>query len=82
MLKDITAAQLAARPHQEAASASLVRIRTLLEEMEDEHSGLDPEERAKRQRELDELCTQLAEQQEASQRPMDELKARYPKWIS
>jgi hypothetical protein len=78
MLKDIINAQQASLPHQRASTATLVRIRALLEEREDDRSPLSPAERAERSRELHDLEAQLRQQHEAAGRPMDELKERYP----
>jgi hypothetical protein len=53
-------------------------MRELLEELQDNGSGLSDEERAGRRRELDELRERFSEELKAVQQPFDELKARHP----
>jgi hypothetical protein len=68
-------------PHLQAANSTREKIIALLGEVENEHSGLSPEERAARRQEIDELSKQERREQQAARRPMDELKARHPRWI-
>lgn len=82
ILKDITEAQRASVPHLEAANALHQRVIALMIELEREGSAMNAEKRGVRQRELDELREQYRREQEAAREPMDELKARYPRWIT
>jgi hypothetical protein len=81
LLKDITAAQQAALPHQHAANAAMAKMRELYEELQDDHLGLSDEELAARRRELDDVKAQLSRENAAALRPMEDLKAKHPRWI-
>jgi hypothetical protein len=81
LLRDIFEAQHASTPHLKAANATQARIIALLREVGDEDSGLSAEDRAARHREIDELRKKAGRDQEKASRPMEELKARYPRWI-
>jgi hypothetical protein len=81
LLKEITAAQQTSALHLQAANATQAKVVTLLRELQAEHSGLSPEDRAARHREIDELNRQAHREQQAARRPMEELKVRYPRWI-
>jgi hypothetical protein len=80
-LKDTVEAMQAASPHQQAGNANREQIIALVREVEDERSGLSPEERAARRRQIDELTEQARRESDAARGIMDKLKAQYPRWI-
>jgi hypothetical protein len=82
ILRDVVEAQQASLPHLEAANAAQARMLALLKELQDEHSGLSPSQRAARRREVAELEEQLAREHQGARRPMDDLKAKHPRLIS
>jgi len=81
VLKDTFGAIETSTPHLRTANATQEKIMALLREVENEPSRLSPEEQAARRREIDELWEQVRSDQQAARRPMDELKARHPRWI-
>jgi len=81
LLTDILQAMRASTPHIEAANTTQEKIIRLLHEVNDERSSPGPEERAARQQEIDELSKQVRREHDAARHSMDELKARYPRWI-
>jgi hypothetical protein len=81
VLKDTVEAIEASAPHQRAANSTQETIMALLREVENEPSRFSPEERAARHREIDELWEEVRREKRAASRPMDELKARHPRWI-
>ena len=81
VLKDVVEAMQAATPHQQAGNTKREQIIALVREVEDERSGLSPEERAARRRQIDELTEQARSESDAARRVMDDLKARHPRWI-
>lgn len=80
-MKDDVEAMQTSTPHLQTANTKQERIIALLREVESDASGLSPEERAARRREIDELWEQVRRDTLAARRPMDELKAKHPRWI-
>jgi hypothetical protein len=81
VLKDVVEAMKTSTPPLRAANAKQEKIIALLDEVENERSRLSAEERDARRREIDGLWKQVRCEKNAARRPMDELKARYPRWI-
>ncbi len=80
--REVGEALQSAWPLLQAANATQQKIIALLREVKDEGLRLTSEERATRQREIDELREQMGREKRAARRPMEELKARYPQWIN
>ena len=81
ILKDVVQAMQTSTPHLQAANTAQEQIIALLREVEDEHSGLSPEEQAARRREIEELEEQVRRETQAARHRMEELRTRYPGWI-
>jgi hypothetical protein len=79
--RDFSAASEESTPHRQAANRAQEEMITRLKEAENQSSQLSPEERSVRRREADDALEELRRESEAAHRPMDELQARYPRWI-
>jgi hypothetical protein len=81
VLKDTAEAIQASVPHaQQAAVAGKERLE-LIAELRDPNSSLSDEERAAAQRRIAELSWRVRRENEAAERPYEELSDRHPDWV-
>jgi hypothetical protein len=81
VLKDTAGAIEASLPHARRAADTKLKALELLREAEDPGSGLGESERAALRARVDELWAQTRRENEAAERPYEELKARHPDWV-
>jgi hypothetical protein len=81
VLKNTASAIQASLPHaQQAAVASRERLE-LIAELRDPNSRLSDEVRAAAQRRIAELSEQARRENQAAERPYEQLSARHPEWV-
>jgi hypothetical protein len=81
VLKDILHAMQAALPHAQKAIDANREILELVLELRDQDSDLSHAERVTMQQRIDELHAQMRRENEAAERPYEELSARHPDWV-
>lgn len=76
--EDIVQALQASRPHRQVQFAAETELAALMYEVRDDQAAQSPEQLAARQREIDGLETQVAQERKAALGAIEELKARFP----
>jgi hypothetical protein len=81
VLKDTASAIQASVPHAQKATEAGSEMLELIAELREPSSRLSDEERAAMRRRIDELREQQRRENQAAERPYEELSARHPDWV-
>jgi hypothetical protein len=81
LLKDTASAVQAWAPHAQQATEAGREMLELIAELREPNSPLSEQERAAMRRRIDELREQRRRENQAAERPYEELSARHPDWV-